>query len=146
MLLNLSSTQWVHNTMLSPKPRSDPMHSLSTTLTAVESILVRETITKTKESRKYNGPSLIIPRYYAIVSAVELACWSRAQTIQIEEYEILYHVKTVILYSFPYVTNGVEVAVTGGNIKGSLALAPAMLPFATSLKKDLTVSLYNVWV
>jgi hypothetical protein len=85
-------------------------------------------------------------KYYAIVSAVALTCWNSAQTAQITAYEQTYNVKTVILYTSPSTANGVKVAVTGAQINGTLSLASDMVPFATSLNKSLTTSLYNVWV
>lgn len=68
-------------------------------------------------------------KYYAIISTIELFCWSTPQKISLEAYEQNFHVKTVILYSYPYAANGV-MASTGASIDS----ASAYLQFAPSLE------------
>ena len=87
-------------------------------------------------------------KYYAIVTAADLACWSADQQIQISSYEIDFHVKNVFLYSYPYTANGVSPSSTlaGGALTGTLTYAPAMTPFATSLNTAASIAISQVWV
>jgi hypothetical protein len=69
--------------------------------------------------------------YYALISTTDLSCWSAAQQTQIATYEATFNVKMVILYTYPYTTNGIQPAIAGTNVVTADA---ATLSFAASMQ------------
>eukprot|EP00026_Physarum_polycephalum_P003404 Phypoly_transcript_03415.p1 GENE.Phypoly_transcript_03415~~Phypoly_transcript_03415.p1 ORF type:complete len:767 (+),score=124.06 Phypoly_transcript_03415:97-2397(+) len=77
-------------------------------------------------------------KYYAIISTIELNCWNTNQKTQIEYYERQYHVKTVILYSFPHPENGVTSSsgVSLSTDTSYLSFLPVMANYTGSTRPD----------
>jgi hypothetical protein len=85
-------------------------------------------------------------KYAAIVAATELACWSKTQQTEIEYYELNFHSKTVILYSWPYSTNGVVLSSVGSVILNNViaTFADAMLPSVPFYNANTQISISGV--
>lgn len=89
-------------------------------------------------------------KYLAIVSTTEIArnCWNDNQITEIEDYEKEFNTKTVIMYTYPYATSGMQPAnnASGVGLNNSRAtFATDFLPSIPFFKQTAEMDISGVY-
>lgn len=88
-------------------------------------------------------------KYLAIISATEITlnCWNQDQIDEIQDYESEFNVKTVVMYSFPYAKNGMQLRGDGGLLtSGTQAtFASDFLPSIPFFKQGTEIDISGVY-